>query len=209
MSSNARILGAIQTDLESVLSEYPNLEPAARAWNVQATTIRTAIKNAIPANPIQFRYKELVQMLGALENALYAAMMANPLIFGEPMKDGMPPEDFLSFLRSSRTMVQERREAGARCTKPEDVTNFKFDSIAGLANEKADIEAGWVLPQAYPALFPRPSKGFLLYGPPGTGKTLLARAAASSLPKVAFINITAGQLKDKYVSPSFITHLWD
>ena len=68
----------------------------------------------------------------------------------------------------------------ARLTTQED-NHVKFDNVAGLKEEKEEIEEivdFLKAPGKYTKLGARIPKGVLLVGPPGTGKTLLAKAVA-------------------------------
>ena len=63
----------------------------------------------------------------------------------------------------------------------EDENTTKFDNVAGLREEKEELEEVVDFlksPRKYTKLGARIPKGLLLVGPPGTGKTLLAKAVA-------------------------------
>lgn len=80
-----------------------------------------------------------------------------------------------------------------------------FDNIVGQQEAKDALEKLFILPLAFPNLYPRRAQGILLYGLPGTGKTQLAKAAASELQifdkniNVLFFAPTPDKLKGKFV----------
>jgi proteasome-associated ATPase len=87
-------------------------------------------------------------------------------------------------------------------------TNISWADIGGQAQAKEDmreiIELPFLHPDIFKAFNQQASKGVLLYGPPGNGKTLLAKAAATSIGKVAgkdgaFFLIKGPEILTKYV----------
>ena len=80
-------------------------------------------------------------------------------------------------------------------------TKVKFDDIAGMDEEKAELQEIVEFlknPQKFTNLGARIPKGVLLVGRPGTGKTLLARAVAGE-SKVPFISISGSDFVEMFV----------
>ena len=69
----------------------------------------------------------------------------------------------------------------------EEVKQYTFDSIIGLAEAKNALLEGFIYPFKFPLLYPTRATGVLLYGAPGTGKTLLARASVNQLGQLAYL----------------------
>ena len=88
----------------------------------------------------------------------------------------------------------------ARLTTQED-NHVKFDNVAGLKEEKEEIEEivdFLKAPGKYTKLCARIPKGVLLVGPPGTGKTLLAKAVAGEAG-VPFFTISGSDFVEMFV----------
>ena len=88
----------------------------------------------------------------------------------------------------------------ARLTTQED-NHVKFDNVAGLKEEKEEIEEivdFLKAPGKYTKLGARIPKGVLLLGPPGTGKTLLAKAVAVEAG-VPFFTISGSDFVEMFV----------
>ncbi|MBP5197680.1 MAG: ATP-dependent zinc metalloprotease FtsH [Lachnospiraceae bacterium] len=80
-------------------------------------------------------------------------------------------------------------------------TNVNFDSVAGLKEEKEELEEIVDFlknPGKYTKLGARIPKGVLLEGPPGTGKTLLAKAVAGEAG-VPFFSISGSDFVEMFV----------
>ncbi|MBO6137456.1 MAG: ATP-dependent zinc metalloprotease FtsH [Lachnospiraceae bacterium] len=80
-------------------------------------------------------------------------------------------------------------------------TKIKFDNVAGLAEEKEDLEEIVDFlkePKKYIEVGARIPKGVLLVGPPGTGKTLLAKAIAGEA-EVPFFSISGSDFVEMFV----------
>ena len=76
-----------------------------------------------------------------------------------------------------------------------------FDQVAGLAEEKQDLEEIVDFlknPKKYIQLGARIPKGVILVGPPGTGKTLLAKAVAGEAG-VPFFSISGSDFVEMFV----------
>jgi cell division protease FtsH len=82
-----------------------------------------------------------------------------------------------------------------------DNTNTTFDNVAGLHEEKEELEEIVDFlrePKKYIQVGARIPKGVLLEGPPGTGKTLLAKAVAGE-SKVPFFSISGSDFVEMFV----------
>ena len=82
-----------------------------------------------------------------------------------------------------------------------DVKNINFSNVAGLIEEKEELEEFVDFlknPKKYIDLGARIPKGVLLEGPPGTGKTLLAKAVAGEA-KVPFFTISGSDFVEMFV----------
>ena len=83
----------------------------------------------------------------------------------------------------------------------EDVSKINFNNVAGLKEEKEDLEEivdFLKQPQKYTDLGARIPKGVILVGPPGTGKTLLAKAIAGEA-HVPFFSISGSDFVEMFV----------
>lgn len=79
--------------------------------------------------------------------------------------------------------------------------NIRFDNVAGLKEEKEELEEivdFLRAPMKYTQLGARIPKGVLLVGPPGTGKTLLAKAIAGEAG-VPFFSISGSDFVEMFV----------
>ena len=82
-----------------------------------------------------------------------------------------------------------------------DVKNINFSNVAGLIEEKEELEEIVDFlrnPKKYIDLGARIPKGVLLEGPPGTGKTLLAKAVAGEA-RVPFFTISGSDFVEMFV----------
>lgn len=82
-----------------------------------------------------------------------------------------------------------------------DNTDTTFDNVAGLREEKEELEEIVDFlkePKKYIQVGARIPKGVLLEGPPGTGKTLLAKAVAGE-SKVPFFSISGSDFVEMFV----------
>ena len=90
---------------------------------------------------------------------------------------------------------------GKTKVKSYSMSKVKFDDIAGMEEEKAELQEIVEFlknPNKFTDLGARIPKGVLLVGQPGTGKTLLARAVAGE-SKVPFISISGSDFVEMFV----------
>ncbi len=84
---------------------------------------------------------------------------------------------------------------------PDDPGARKFDDVAGLREEKEELEEitdFLANPSKYTEVGARIPKGILLVGPPGTGKTLLAKAIAGEAG-VPFFSLSGSDFVEMFV----------
>ncbi len=89
----------------------------------------------------------------------------------------------------------------ARLINPEDGKKVTFKDVAGLHEEKEELEEVVTFlkePGKFVKIGARIPKGILLEGPPGTGKTLLARAIAGEAG-VPFFSISGSDFVEMFV----------
>ena len=89
----------------------------------------------------------------------------------------------------------------ARRIDPEDPHAKRFKDVAGLKEEKEELEEivdFLANPGRYPAVGARIPKGIILVGPPGTGKTLLAKAVAGEAG-VPFFSLSGSDFVEMFV----------
>ena len=90
---------------------------------------------------------------------------------------------------------------GKSRAKMNDETNVRFENVAGLEEEKEELEEivdFLKAPGKYNKLGARIPKGVILVGPPGTGKTLLAKAVAGEAG-VPFFSISGSDFVEMFV----------
>ena len=89
----------------------------------------------------------------------------------------------------------------ARMTDPNSPNRVTFKDVAGLAEEKEELEEivdFLKYPKKYVEICARIPKGVILTGPPGTGKTLLAKAVAGEAG-VPFFSISGSDFVEMFV----------
>ena len=89
----------------------------------------------------------------------------------------------------------------AKMTDPNSPNRVTFKDVAGLAEEKEELEEivdFLKYPKKYVEIGARIPKGVILTGPPGTGKTLLAKAVAGEAG-VPFFSISGSDFVEMFV----------
>ena len=84
---------------------------------------------------------------------------------------------------------------------PDDESAKRFDDVAGLMEEKEELEEVVNFlrePNKYTSVGARIPKGMILVGPPGTGKTLLAKAVAGEAG-VPFFSLSGSDFVEMFV----------
>jgi AAA+ superfamily predicted ATPase len=85
-------------------------------------------------------------------------------------------------------MLRGGNSAKTGNSKPNSLSDIKFDDVGGLDDLKSSIRMKIIKPFLTPGLFERFKKksggGLLLFGPPGCGKTFIARATAGECSAV-------------------------
>ncbi len=113
---------------------------------------------------------------------------------------------FFTFLSSqqsaggSNSRMMNFGKSRAKMTR-EGVNNINFKSVAGLEEEKEDLEEIVDFlknPGKYTQVGARIPKGVILVGPPGTGKTLMAKAVAGEAG-VPFFSISGSDFVEMFV----------
>ena len=113
---------------------------------------------------------------------------------------------FFTFLSSqqsaggSNSRMMNFGKSRAKMTR-EGVNNINFKSVAGLEEEKEDLEEIVDFlknPGKYTQVGGRIPKGVILVGPPGTGKTLMAKAVAGEAG-VPFFSISGSDFVEMFV----------
>lgn len=86
----------------------------------------------------------------------------------------------------------------SQCIEKLSTSTEGFDALAGMNTEKQLMNAYYIYPFEYPALFKKKTKGILLYGVPGTGKTQLVLAATAELKNAIILAPKPGELRGKH-----------
>ena len=102
---------------------------------------------------------------------------------------------------SANTKMMNFGKSRARMTDPNSPGRVTFKDVAGLAEEKEELEEivdFLKYPKKYVEIGARIPKGVILTGPPGTGKTLLGKAVAGEAG-VPFFSISGSDFVEMFV----------
>ena len=102
---------------------------------------------------------------------------------------------------SSNAKMMSFGKSRAQRIDPDDPNAKHFDDVAGLKEEKEELEEIVDFlqdPGKYTAIGARIPKGIILVGPPGTGKTLLAKAVAGEAG-VPFFSLSGSDFVEMFV----------
>ena len=190
------------TDLIKELS-YGNIEKIEMTTG--STTVKVKMKN---------EEEEKTSIVPNIEN--FMGLVQTKVAEGNEIELIQKPKSFLSQIPSfiisflpTAIMValfvmifkmQGLGEKGKVYDDTERKTTVKFDDVAGLDEEKAEmVEIVDFLkrPEKYTKMGARIPKGVLLYGKPGTGKTLIAKAIAGEAD-VPFISMSGSEFIEMF-----------
>ena len=190
------------TDLIKEIS-YGNIEKIE--MTVGSTTVKVKVKNveeekkAIVPNTESFM--ELIQAKVAEGNEIELIQKPRSVL-------SQIPSIIISFLPTAIMLalfimifkMQGLGEKGKVYDDTERKTKVKFDDVAGLDEEKAElIEIVDFLkkPEKFARMGAKIPRGVLLYGKPGTGKTLIAKAIAGEAD-VPFISMSGSEFIEMF-----------
>ena len=190
------------TDLIKELS-YGNIEKIE--MKTGSTTVKVKMKNVEEEKttivPNTESFIELVQTKVAEGNEI--ELVQKPRSFMSQL-----PSMIITFLPTAIMValfimifkMQGLGEKGKIYDDTERKTKIRFDDVAGLEEEKAEmIEIVEFLkkPEKFTKMGARIPKGVLLYGKPGTGKTLIAKAIAGEAD-VPFISMSGSEFIEMF-----------
>ena len=190
------------TDLIKELS-YGNIEKIE--MKTGSTTVKVKMKNVEEEKttivPNTESFIELVQTKVAEGNEIELIQKSRSVVSQIPsMIITFLPTLIMVALFIMIFKMQGLGEKGKIYDDTERKTKIKFDDVAGLDEEKAEmIEIVEFLkkPEKFTKMGARIPKGVLLYGKPGTGKTLIAKAIAGEAD-VPFISMSGSEFIEMF-----------
>ena len=190
------------TDLIKELS-YGNIEKIE--MKTGSTTVKVKMKNVEEEKttivPNTESFIELVQTKVAEGNEIELIQKSRSIMSQIPsMIITFLPTIIMVALFIMIFKMQGLGEKGKIYDDTERKTKIKFDDVAGLGEEKAEmIEIVEFLkkPEKFTKMGARIPKGVLLYGKPGTGKTLIAKAIAGEAD-VPFISMSGSEFIEMF-----------
>lgn len=190
------------TDLIKELS-YGNIEKIE--MKTGSTTVKVKMKNVEEEKttivPNTESFIELVQTKVAEGNEIELIQKSRSIMSQIPsMIITFLPTIIMVALFIMIFKMQGLGEKGKIYDDTERKTKIKFDDVAGLDEEKAEmIEIVEFLkkPEKFTKMGARIPKGVLLYGKPGTGKTLIAKAIAGEAD-VPFISMSGSEFIEMF-----------
>ena len=192
MSANIRILKGMAEDLAALSRQYPILKQVHEKLVHAIVTVEEKKKKLdSKKGPFTFSTQDLENfVVQNIRKPIWESYETAKRDLDKPVR---------LFIEKIKQKIKDRYEGVNSCAKPETVTDWTLDALAGLEQEKEAVKNAWLRPQAFPALFTQKPKGILFYGPPGTGKTVLAKAMSNALPGVAFFPVDSSQLKSRWL----------
>jgi SpoVK/Ycf46/Vps4 family AAA+-type ATPase len=190
MSANLRILKRLAENLETLSNRYTELKP-----------IHIALKARIGAlekrkEELERQRKTLRYPIPDLDNDVKAFIkLPVARVYSGKTIDRV----VYDFLKRANQQIKDRYDGASTCERPESVSDWSLDALAGLEQEKAAVRDAWIRPRQWSGMYIDTTRGILLYGPPGTGKTVLAKAMSNALPGTAFFPVDASKLKSKWL----------
>ena len=190
------------TDLIKEMS-YGNIEKIE--MTVGSTSVKVKVKNVEEEKksvvPNTEAFIELVQQKVAEGNEIELIQKPRSIM-------AQIPSIIISFLPTAIMLalfimifkMQGLGEKGKVYDDTERKTKIKFDDVAGLDEEKAEMKEIVEFlkkPEKFTRMGARIPKGVLLYGKPGTGKTLIAKAIAGEAD-VPFISMSGSEFIEMF-----------
>ena len=154
--------------------------------NVESALEKAGVNYKVVDVPQDQWVESLLPMLIVVA-AVFILMLV--LMGGQPGAGGGANAKMMNFGKSRAKMSNK------------DEINVKFADVAGLKEEKEEVEElvdFLRAPKKYTALGARIPKGIIMVGPPGTGKTLLAKAIAGEAG-VPFFSISGSDFVEMFV----------
>ena len=190
------------TDLIKEIS-YGNIEKIE--MTVGSTTVKVKQKNVDEEKtvivPNTESFMELVQQRIAEGNEMELIQKPRSVISQIPsVIVSLLPTAIMLALFIMIFKMQGLGEKGKVYDETERKTKVKFEDVAGLEEEKAElIEIVDFLkrPEKYTKMGAKIPRGVLLYGKPGTGKTLIAKAIAGEA-EVPFISMSGSEFIEMF-----------
>ena len=197
------------TDLIKEIS-YGNIEKIE--MTVGSTTVKVKQKNVDEEKtvivPNTESFMELVQQRIAEGNEMELIQKPRSVISQIPsVIVSLLPTAIMLALFIMIFKMQGLGEKGKVYDETERKTKVKFEDVAGLEEEKAElIEIVDFLkrPEKYTKMGAKIPRGVLLYGKPGTGKTLIAKAIAGEAD-VPFISMSGSEFIEMFAGLRSIT----
>ena len=190
------------TDLIKEIS-YGNIEKIE--MTVGSTTVKVKQKNVDEEKtvivPNTESFMELIQQRIAEGNEMELIQKPRSVISQIPsVIVSLLPTAIMLALFIMIFKMQGLGEKGKVYDETERKTKVKFEDVAGLEEEKAElIEIVDFLkrPEKYTKMGAKIPRGVLLYGKPGTGKTLIAKAIAGEA-EVPFISMSGSEFIEMF-----------
>ncbi|MDD6156784.1 MAG: ATP-dependent zinc metalloprotease FtsH [Lachnospiraceae bacterium] len=206
----------------SATNSYTKSEFEQALKDDKVATVIVVQNREIPTGSLKISYKDTSTHLLYTSDVNEAQALMEKNHFSNYMMEDVPTESWLMTLLPYLLMfgaffilfVIMNNNAAAqsggnkmmnfgksRAKMSTDDNKVRFDQVAGLREEKEDLEEivdFLRAPRKYTELGARIPKGVLLVGPPGTGKTMLAKAVAGEAG-VPFFSISGSDFVEMFV----------